>query len=212
MIYCSNCGKPIPDENKFCNSCGTAKPLVEPQKTDTVEPQKAEITEQQKSNVAEAIKTATASANPAPQQPASTVTKPGSNIAIFNNVGFWGALLLLIGFFLPFYKTIMDTNLTDISLAKMAGGGDSAAGRILLFLLPASAIVLIIQAFYYPFHPLIANIAKILPLLLMVFALGAIMREDETGRSVGSFFEIAQIGVYVTLLGALLMLFFRRKR
>jgi hypothetical protein len=202
MIFCSNCGKPIPDENKFCSNCGAPRPVAETPKQDPVEAKQP-------------VASSPVSAAPTAAQAVVQNTAPKSSVnpnLFLTNAGFWGAVLLLIGFFLPFYKAYIDTNLSDISLATMAGGGDNTAGRILLYLLPVSAIILIIQAFIYPFPPIIANIAKILPLLLMVFALGAIMREDETGKSVGTFFEIAQIGVYLTLLGALLMLFFRRRK
>jgi Na+/alanine symporter len=200
MIYCSNCGKPIPDENKFCTNCGAARPVAGSQTADQKEPVKPAAAETQKPIV---ITTTTVTETP---QPAARPTTGVKN-AFYNNVGFWGAVFLLIGFFLPFYKTIMST----ISLSNMATGADSNAGRILLLLLPISAIILIIQGLTYAFHPLIQNIAKILPLLLMIFCLGALMREDETGRSLGSFFEIAQIGAYLTLLGSLLILFFKRK-
>ncbi len=199
MIYCSNCGQPFPDDNKFCVHCGTARPSLPVQKSDQAESARPAVVETPKTVVV-----TTAVTNTSSSAPQTTATEKNNFIG---NPGFWGAVMVMIGFFLPFYKTVLG----EYSLSAMATGGDNTAGRILLLLLPASAFVMIFQAFSQALHPMILNIARILPVLLMVFALGAIMREDETGRSLGGFFEIAQIGAYLTFLGALIMLFFKQK-
>ena len=70
MIYCSNCGKTIPDESKFCTFCGTAIAVVDPQKP-----------------VAETHAHE-------PLQTAAPNTASGTKNAFYTNAGFWGALLL----------------------------------------------------------------------------------------------------------------------
>ena len=202
MLYCSNCGKPIPDESKFCSYCGTARPVAGTPNPEQAQPPPSSQPVQPVPSATQNPQVVTTVSGTT--QPAA---KPATGVFAFNNVGFWGAIMLLVGFFLPFYQTYYGT----ISLSQMATSADNNAGRILLFLLPVSAAILIIQGLTYAFPPIIHNIAKILPLLLIVFTLGAIIREDETGGSLEVFFQIAQIGVYLTLLGSLLMLFFRRK-
>ena len=129
----------------------------------------------------------------------------------YNNVGFWGAIILFIGFFVPFYTSSAGTLPKDFSLYQMARSVDSGLGSVLLFMLPVSAAVLVIQGLTYVFPPVIANICKILPLLLMVFCLGAVLREDSTGAGISMLFKVGRIGLYVTLVGAILVPFFRRK-
>ncbi len=50
-----------------------------------------------------------------------------------------------------------------------------------------------------------------LPLLLLVFCFGAVMREGNAENSLTAFFKAGRIGMYAILVGSLLVLFFRRK-
>lgn len=185
MIYCSNCGKAIPDESKFCTFCGTAIALVDPQKPVPETPA------------------------PKPLQPVAANTASATKNAFYTNAGFWGALILLAGFFLPFYHEVIDN--TEPSLAQMANNSGSSAGVYLFYLYPVAAIVLIIQSLAYPFPPVMANILKILPLLLLVFCFGAVMREGNAETTLSQFFKAGRIGMYAILVGSILVLFFRRK-
>ena len=185
MIYCLNCGKAVPDESKFCIYCGTAIPSIDPQKTEV----KTTVTESR-------------------QEP--SVQTPPPKIDFYSNVGFWGAVILLGAFFLPFYTSVESG---DLSLYQMVSSRDqNSAGMFLLLLFPISAIVLILQGLLNIFPPLMANIFKLLPLLLLIFCLGAFLREENTSASFSQFMKVAAIGVYATLAGAILVLFFRRKR
>jgi len=185
MIYCSNCGKAIPDDSKFCTFCGTAIAAVDPQKPFA------------ETSVRES------------RQPVAANTSSATKNVFYTNAGFWGALILLAGFFLPFYHEVIDN--TDPSLVQMATNSGSSAGVLLFFLYPVAAIVLIIQGLAYPFPPVMANILKILPLLLLVFCFGAVMREGNAENSLSQFFKVGRIGMYAILLGSILVLFFRRK-
>ena len=185
MIYCSSCGKAIPDESKFCTFCGTAMAVVDPQKP------VGETTTHE------------------PLQTAAPNTASATKNAFYTNAGFWGALLLLAGFFLPFYHEFIDN--TDPSLVQMATNNNSSGGVLLFFLYPLTAIVLIVQGLAYPFPPVMVNILKILPLLLLVFCFGAVMREGNAENSLSLFFKAGRIGMYAILLGSMLVLFFRRK-
>src|SRR5438045_3081587 len=100
MIYCSSCGKAVPDGSNFCTFCGAAIAVIDPQKPTMVTP------------------------SPEPRQAVATNTMAGKN-AFYTNVGFWGALLLLAGFFLPFYHEIVDN--TDYSLSQMSNNRGSSA-------------------------------------------------------------------------------------
>ena len=187
MIYCSNCGKSIPDDSKFCTYCGTAILAANPQE----------------STPANAAPVQSQSAAPVKQNTFDTKN------AFYSNPGFWGALLLLAGFFLPFYHELVDN--TDYSLSQMASNGGSSAGVYLFYLYPVAAMVLIIQGLVYIFPPVVANILKILPLLLLVFCFGALAREGNTNNSLSAFFISGRIGMYAILLGSIMVLFFRRK-
>ena len=189
MIYCSNCGKAIPDESKFCTFCGAAIAVVDPQKpavsTPAVEPRPMAATNPTVSN--------------------TSATKN----AFYTNPGFYGALILMAGFFLPFYHEVIDN--TEPSLSSMASNSGSSAGVYLFYLYPLAAIILIIQGLTYIMPAVVANIFKILPLLLLVFCFGAIMREGDAENSLSSFFKAGRPGMYAILLGSILVLFFRRK-
>ena len=184
MIYCSNCGKAVPDESKFCTFCGAVIPVIDPQKPTVATP------------------------SPEPRPPV-VANSSGAKNAFYTNPGFWGALILLAGFFLPFYHEVIDN--TDPSLSQMANNRGSSAGVLLFYLYPIAASVLIIQGFIHCFPPVVANIFKILPLLLLVFCFGAVAREGNTENSLSQFFKAGRIGMYAILLGSILVLFFRRK-
>jgi len=133
MIYCSNCGKAVPDGSNFCTFCGTAIAAIDPQKS-------------------------TAAAAPAePQRPVVANTAATKN-AFYTNAGFWGALILLAGFFLPFYYEIVDN--TEPSLSQMATNRGSSAGVYLFLLYPVAAIVLVIQGLTYMFPAVVRIFLK----------------------------------------------------
>ena len=184
MIYCSNCGKAVPDESKFCTFCGAAIAVIDPQKPTVATPP------------------------PETHQPVVANT-PATKNAFYTNPGFYGALLLLAGFFLPFYHEVIDN--TEPSLSSMASNSGSSAGVYLFYLYPVAAVILIIQGLMYIMPAVVANIFKILPLLLLVFCFGAIMREGDAENSLSSFFKAGRPGMYAILLGSILVLFFRRK-
>jgi len=199
MIYCKNCGKGIAEDSKFCTNCGaavSAEPLTAPKDIPPSPPL------QSPAPIPPGIQ-------PLPSFQSQADRKPNT---FYSDAGFWGAILLLVGFFLPFYTSLAGMHPVDISLSEMASSADNKIAGLLLFMVPLSAIVVIIHGLLRPFPPAIPNIFKILPLLLMVFCLGAVLREDETGSGISALFKIGRPGLYVTLLGALLILAFRSRR
>ena len=92
MPFCSNCGQPIGDDDKFCASCGTPRqPSVGgmPQAPSYVPPQVAPVNQ----NVPPPV---TAYQNPAPPFPAESVKFVIGNLAISKSWGRTDAYTLIV--------------------------------------------------------------------------------------------------------------------
>ena len=95
MIYCSNCGKAVPDGSNFCTFCGAAIAVIDPQKPTVTTP---------------------ATASPEPRQAVATNTMMGKN-AFYTNVGFWGALILLAGSSAFLFFTVKANKHTSVAIS-----------------------------------------------------------------------------------------------
>ena len=84
MIYCSNCGKSIPADSKFCTFCGAEVPAII---TDKLAPKTVK------------------------SRPYIFADHRGDFI---RSAGFWGSLLVLAGFFLPWVHNATNTSGLDI--------------------------------------------------------------------------------------------------
>lgn len=188
MIYCLNCGKGIPDESKFCTFCGTPTPQVDPQKPNIATP--PPVTRQH------------VDVN------ATHTTTTGTKNEFYKNVGFWGAVITFIGFFLPYVNSV------DASFYYLVTDYGATKPEVYLYLIfPVSAIVLIIQGLTGILPKFLIVIFKILPLLMLVlFAVGISQNNSSfgfMGNDVQSILTAIGIGLYMTVIGTLLMLFFR---
>jgi hypothetical protein len=187
MIYCLNCGKGIPDQSKFCTFCGTPVPVVDPEKPNVAEPQ------------------------PTYRQPMN-VNATAKN-EFYKNVGFWGAVITLVGFFLPY------ENINYLSLYNLIIEYSRESTAMYLYLIfPVSAIILIIQALSGALPKFLIVIFKILPVLLLILVLAAIAIIGSSflnkgyqlnNNDIGFALSSIGVGVYMTIVGIILMLFFR---
>src|SRR4051812_41755532 len=94
MIYCSNCGKGIPDDSHFCTFCGAPVPRVEGDKAKPTDPTPALGQSVQQNYAREAYATR-------------------RHNEFYKNIGFWAAVVLFIGFFLPYYNGV-DVSFWDV--------------------------------------------------------------------------------------------------
>ena len=160
MTYCSNCGKDLPVDSKFCPSCGTTIPTLvntnddnirrEPIRTEPIRTEPV-ITQPVRS---ERVVTSSAELN-RDHIKRTTVNE------FYKDAGFWGSLLVLAGFFLPFFS--MDgKSLFDTVQDKAA-----TESTVLIWLaFPAAALVVLL-------HSLIGGWPGIITTLFILLALVA---------------------------------------
>lgn len=184
MIYCLNCGKGIPDGSKFCTFCGTPVPVVDPEHP----------------NLATA-----------PQHKAVDVSRNYTTTRSINEFykdpGFWGGLILLAGFFLPFFTSstgsLFDAIQAEASTDKIV---------FLWLIFPVAGLFMLLHslnvlpgflAIFFSFFALIALIYW-----------GYVMLNDRTkyfgSDDISTIIKTAGIGLWATLLGTILLLFHRR--
>src|SRR5450759_5251190 len=103
MIYCTHCGKEILADSQYCPFCGAHvdvvnKTVTEPVKTEQVvtEPVKTERV------VTEPVRTERIVTQTADVRKDFTTRKTINEF--YKDAGFWGGILLLAGFFLPFFS------------------------------------------------------------------------------------------------------------
>src|SRR5687767_13787516 len=92
MIYCANCGKGIPDESNFCTFCGAVVPTVAGQASNT---------------------TGLLSGTASPATTAAVSTNQG--VPFFKNPGFYGAVIVLIGYFFIWLNNWDNTGIELVS-------------------------------------------------------------------------------------------------
>src|SRR5450759_2517193 len=137
MIYCTHCGKEILADSQYCPFCGAHvdvvnKTVTEPVKTEQV--------------VTKPVKTERVVTEPVVTNIYKGTSGTHRHTEFFLNPGFWGSVLVLVGFFLPI-KNISETNLLNsgtslFNIVDEMGSSDPAVYLYLVF--PVSALVILI--------------------------------------------------------------------
>ena len=126
----------------------------------------------------------------------------------YKNIGFWGALLALVGFFLPYMSA------DDASFYYLVADKASDKPELYVYLVfPVCAAILIIQRLTGILPRFLVVIFKILPfLMLILFAIGISNNSSQfsfMGKDVQAILGAIGIGFYMTVIGTIFMLFFR---
>ena len=184
MIYCQNCGKGIPDGSKFCTFCGTPVPVVDPEHP----------------NLATA-----------PQHKAIDVSRNYTTTRTINEFykdpGFWGGLILIIGFFLPFFPhetaSIYDRVCATVTEDRIV---------LLWLVFPLAGLFMMLHS--------LNILPGFLAIFFMFFALVALIYWGYRMATNSQFYfnstdattiiKTVGIGLWATLLGTILLLFHRR--
>ncbi len=220
MIYCLNCGKGIPDQSKFCTFCGTTVALANMDTPNVIVPSSLEqaTTSPVVESTTPPVTQQTAQPFVQQTQPPVTpqymdmnVTRTASVVPqnqFYKNAGFWGAVLTLAGFFLPFL------NGNDASFYYLVSDLAPAKPELYMYLVfPVSAAILIIQGLTGVLPKFLIVIFKILPLLMLILlVIGASESGSNLGfmgDDVGTILKNIGIGLYMTVIGTIFMLFFR---
>ena len=185
MIYCLNCGKGIPDDSKFCTFCGTPTAVVDPKHPNlaTTPPHKAvDVSKNYTSR--------------------KTVNE------FYKDAGFWGALLVLAGFFLPFFS------MSGNSLFEAVQANASSDPIVLVWLIfPIAALAVILHNFVPGWPGAFTTVFIILVLLTLILFIYVVSKDpakyfNTTEASI--IIKTAGIGMWATLLGTILLLFHNR--
>ena len=218
MIFCTNCGKEIPADSRFCPSCGTTVTAAvnrtnEPVRTDrkVTEPVRTE-------RVAEPTRTDRVTPQPVVTNIYKGTSGTHKKREFFINAGFWGSLLTLIGFFLPI-KDIAESNLLNsgtslFNIVDEAGG--TAPGVYLYLIFPIAALIILIQSLTHVFPAFIPIIFKILSALFLALFAFIIFKDPEKYNipvdDMSALIPSIGLGVWATVLGVILMLFYKKYR
>jgi hypothetical protein len=211
MIYCTNCGKAIPQESRFCTFCGASVPVVDPEKPNVANPSRVNPPNLQGSSAAPNYRSASTQ---------TVTTSTDGKLEFYKNPGFYGALLLLIGFFLPWFSGA--TEVTGFSLLQFyleSGMSGAIIFIVVLMVLPLiGAVVVLIQSFSGALSG-VSGLFKWLSFLSLAFFLTllAIGLSDRSDNSLGidigdaeSIVTAVGIGLWLSLVGCLIMLFNKR--
>jgi uncharacterized membrane protein len=139
-----------------------------------------------------------------------------TSISLGNKVGLIGALIVLIGFFLPWLQN-NDVSISGYGAVFDPEGKVFGSKRYLALALPLSAILFLLLLFVKGANPGIKKLLKFVPLIAIIlgtcfvfYKIGARQREQLFDHA-GSFFKLIGIGIWLTLAGAIVMLFHRDK-
>ena len=179
MIYCSNCGKSIPADSKFCVFCGAAVPAI--------------ISDKAAPKIVKS-------------RPYAFADHRGDFI---RSAGFWGSLLILAGFFLPWIHGT--TNMTGLDMVT----GGFKAGKYALLIFPICALFILTDSLTNFLPSGAAILFKVLPfLLLLIFVILILMGNKQHAINLNSinihnlenFARITAIGLWLTIIGSIIML------
>jgi hypothetical protein len=198
MIYCPSCGKSIPADSKFCTFCGALIPPVEVSK----------IVEKEK--VVPAVETKTVSRERIVGDGRPLYT-PANFIT---SMGFWGSTLVLGGFFLPWVRDTV--GMSGYQMFRT----NPETWRYILLLFPLSAFIILIQSLTGALPAGMSGFFKFVPFLLLIafVAIMAFGASDDSNakkygldfRDLAILFKMIGIGLWATIVGALLMLFHKK--
>ena len=184
MIYCLSCGKAIPADSKFCTFCGAPTPVVDPRHPNL----------------------ATASSNK-PVDVSRTQTSRKTINEFYKDPGFWGGILVIAGFFLPFFSN------SSASIYESVQAVAPSDKIVLLWLIfPVAGLFMLLHSLR-----LMPGVLAIFFSFLAVIALiywGYVMLSEST-KYFGSadsitIIKTVGIGLWATLSGTILLLFHRR--
>jgi len=209
MIYCSNCGKELPVDSKFCPSCGVTIGAVnrtsEPVRSEPVRTEPVRTEPVRTERVSEPVRTERVVTNTADVNRDNTTRRTVNEF--YKDPGFWGGLLLLVAFFLPFF-----TN-NSASLFDAIRASASSDKIVLLWLIfPVAGLFMLLHslnilpgflAIFFTFFALIALVYW-----------GYIMLNDRVkyfeSDDPTTIIKTVGIGLWLTFLGTILLLFHRR--
>jgi len=184
MIYCLSCGKEIPSDSKFCTFCGAPTPTVDPKQPNL----------------------ATASTN-RPVDVSRTETSRKTINEFYKDSGFWGGLLVLAGFFLPFFSN----NSASIFDAVQA---EAPADKIVLLWLifPVSGLFMLLHSLRI-MQGILAIFFSFLALIALIYWGYIMLSESYKYFGTADMMTIIKtvgIGLWATVLGTILLLFHNR--
>lgn len=153
--------------------------------------------------------------------PEPTALKKNNAINPINTSAFWGSVLVLAGFFLPWLQIL---GWGSINGAKIAGfiadsGGDNSAYSIIFYLFPVSAAIFLISAFTGKVSDF-ASVVRFIPLILLIITVVIVVSKidnadiDRDYSSINistDMFQIIGIGFILTVLGSVMMCFYPKR-
>ena len=249
MIYCLNCGKGIPDQSKFCTFCGTPTAQVDPQNPGVATPyttsQPDIPVEQQPVNPVPPPPQFSSTPPPPPQQfvtpnyqagqqqqyvaptPAQQYvrTQPvTTKNEFYKNVGFWGALLVIVSAFLPWVTSGYTLDFDGLNLLNLyslgfntSASGDTQAGiivwEITLGIILICAAILLIDGIANFLSRGFAKFLKILPFIvaiLLLFFLFMGLKDKLDSDQFAEKLQTLGLGIWVMLAGVILLLFYKK--
>ena len=224
MIYCPSCGKSIPADSKFCTFCGALIPATEV--SETVETKKVVPVETHPVKPVEDTSPVRPVEETLPVTPVEEtrtvrrerVLRDGrplySPAGFISSPGFWGSILIMAGFFLTWFNDTAGTS--GLQLVRT----DYEQWKLVLLLFPISAFIVFIQSLTGALPAGLSGFFKFIPFLLLI-AFAAVMvlgRTDESQpnkygmdfHDIPRFFKWIGIGLWLTIIGSLLMLFHKK--
>jgi len=224
MPYCIHCGALNPDVAKFCSSCGkpfaTSSVQAAPQQQQTAQQlaQQALTTQSsvpQQQNI-NSIRPVQAPATNRSISIAKTATHPATG----------GALLVLIGFFLPwaagYYDYYTSYSMNGFTFAKQfmaqstlyGDEGVKVIGTLIgisLYIIVAAAGFFLLSSILDPGINGLARLVRFVPFLVFAaIILLIIIASAATKQTMGSLSGM-KIGLYMCFVGSFLMLFLNRR-
>lgn len=184
MIYCLNCGKGIPDDSKFCTFCGTPTAVVDPKQPNL----------------------ATAASHKAVDVSRTHTTRKTYN-EFYKDPAFWGSLIVIVAFFLPFLSTD-SASLFDV--VKMEYDSDKLVLLWLIF--PVAGLFMLLHSLKV-LPGFIAIFFSFLAMVALIYW-GYVMLNDRVNYfgtdDIAIVIKNIGLGLWLTALGTLLLLFHKR--
>jgi zinc-ribbon domain len=215
MPYCIQCGVQNPDNAKYCSNCGTAI-ITTPTAQTIPAPQTQSIPEVQKPQMhqqTEPLPTQVPAANPASEIP----TQQSGKNENFRRPATWGAILVIIGFFLPWERGYYSLSGLGIikeldNIAYSLTNEDSTAGpvktiiTILICSIPVAALLFLITTVFSSKISVFAKVIRLIPFIfcILYMLLGVIGGATVSLATMG-------IGLIISLLGGACMLFLKKE-
>ena len=190
MLYCTNCGAQNPDTAKFCVNCGA-----------TLEGEGSSLT---RPETGIGSKTAT------------TLARRRSPIFI-THLGFWGSVMIVIGFFMDWLK-LTSRNITGYSILSSSKEilNSTNNDKVFMYMLIALGVVLL-SAVICIFSTMtglgraLFIFFKILPLLTIIaFVAYLIVKVQDNQGSLdiqvdSSVWDVIGVGIYLTMVGSFIL-------